>query len=278
MSAAVAETCLVVKDGHPVARSTDVAEAFGRNHKNVLQAFERLEVPEEFNRLNYQPIEYTDGRGRKKPAIEMTRDGFVLLAMGFTGKQATAWKVKYIEAFNEMERELRGDGQALLPVATLTPAHQREVQNLIADRMESIAPMGSRYRPSVFSIVYGAIKDAFEVGSYSQIPDNRFADLMDFISRMEIAVPRALPSKVPMQFPSFSMDELQHNKIDAETRFDLGCQMEKFLNDLEKAGIECGGAKRLWSGTMEQLISYWTLINEASISMRYRSRDSTDLL
>lgn len=278
MSAAVAETCLVVKDGHPVVRSTDVAEAFGKQHKNVLRDIEALDIPEEFGRLNFEPTSYKSAQGKELPAVEMTRDGFVLLAMGFTGKQATAWKVKYIEAFNAMEQKLLGERQALLPVATLSPAHQREVQNLIADRMESIAPMGSRYRPSVFSIVYGAIKDAFEVGSYSQIPDSRFADLMDFISRMEIAVPRALPSKVPMQLPSFSMDELQHNKIDAETRFDLGCQMEKFLNDLEKAGVECGGAKRLWSGTMEQLISYWTLINEASISMRYRSRDSTDLL
>lgn len=65
----------------------------------------------ESNELNFEPIKkyfikgyYTDARHRRKPMYYMTRDGFTLLAMGFTGKRAMEWKIKYITAFNEMEK------------------------------------------------------------------------------------------------------------------------------------------------------------------------------
>lgn len=84
-----------------------VAEKFGKRHKNVLQAIEKLECSGEFNRLNFQPISYLDEYGRTQPMYEMTRDGFSLLTMGFTGKKAMEWKERYISCFNRMEQEIR---------------------------------------------------------------------------------------------------------------------------------------------------------------------------
>lgn len=87
--------------------SLDVAEKFDRTHKNVLQSINKLECSEEFSRLNFQPSTYKNDRGRNYQMFNMTRDGFTILAMGFTGKEAMAWKEKYITAFNKMEKELK---------------------------------------------------------------------------------------------------------------------------------------------------------------------------
>jgi len=92
---------------HDIAKTTskDVAEKFEKKHKNVLQSIQNLDIPEEFSRLNFQPSEYKDSRGKMMPMYEMTRDGFVLLAMGFTGRKAMEWKIAYINAFNLLEAQ-----------------------------------------------------------------------------------------------------------------------------------------------------------------------------
>lgn len=105
------------RDGIPVTTSRAVAEQFGKQHKNVIQAIEGLratldetEDGRAFNRLNFQPVTLPDGKGEKRPAYLLTRDGFTLLAMGFTGAKAVQFKVAYINAFNRMERLIRGGG------------------------------------------------------------------------------------------------------------------------------------------------------------------------
>lgn len=87
--------------------SLSVAACFDKQHKNVLQAIDALEVPEEFGRLNFQPTNYLDSQGRPQGMYQITRDGFALLVMGFTGAAAMRFKLAYIEAFNRMEEALR---------------------------------------------------------------------------------------------------------------------------------------------------------------------------
>lgn len=88
--------------------SLDVAETFGKEHKNVLRDIRELGCSEEFNRLNFEPISYTDTMNRKQDAVAMTRDGFTLLVMGYTGELAMKFKEGYIKQFNAMEAALRG--------------------------------------------------------------------------------------------------------------------------------------------------------------------------
>lgn len=56
--------------------------------------------------------DYKDQQGRTYPYYQITRDGFVLLVMGFTGPEALQFQVAYIERFNEMERRLNGHAAA----------------------------------------------------------------------------------------------------------------------------------------------------------------------
>ena len=100
---------ITATNGKLTVSSIMVAEHFGKNHKNVLREIRQImtELPEDsdnFNGLNFEPVEYIDAKGEMRPAYDLTRDGFVLLVMGFTGKKAMAWKVKYINAFNAMEK------------------------------------------------------------------------------------------------------------------------------------------------------------------------------
>lgn len=90
-----------------VTSSRDVAEHFEKEHKNVLQTIQNLTAENSAVKNMFIPIAYTNERGREYPEYLMTRDGFSLLAMGFTGEKALAWKLKYIQAFNDMEAELR---------------------------------------------------------------------------------------------------------------------------------------------------------------------------
>jgi Rha family phage regulatory protein len=98
-----------IENGQILTSSLVVAEIFGKEHKNVLRDIENVigsDSNKEFNRLKIEPIEYLDGRKRKQKAYALTRNGFSLIAMGFTGKEATDWKIKYINAFEQMEKAL----------------------------------------------------------------------------------------------------------------------------------------------------------------------------
>lgn len=92
-------------DGTPAISSRDVALRFQKKHKHILEEIRRIQsmVPKDFFEPNFRPSEYTDTTGRSLPAFLLTRDAFSLLAMGFTGKAAIMWKIKYIRAFNMLE-------------------------------------------------------------------------------------------------------------------------------------------------------------------------------
>lgn len=100
----------VFADANDTARvdSRYVAQFFEKEHKNVLADIRKIlssdsGVTEEFGRLNFQPTSYTDGWNRKQLAYMLTRDGFTMLVMGYTGKKAMRFKELYIRRFNEME-------------------------------------------------------------------------------------------------------------------------------------------------------------------------------
>lgn len=86
--------------------SLDVADRFDKPHKNVLAAINDLECSPNFRQLNFQPSSYLSSQNKRLPSVNLTRDGFSLLVMGFTGQKAMYWKERYIQAFNLMEAEL----------------------------------------------------------------------------------------------------------------------------------------------------------------------------
>lgn len=93
--------------GKIVTSSQAVAYYFEKQHRNVLRAIRGMLKNEHTKEMFYEYL-YTDKQNDQTyPAFLMTRDGFTLLAMGFTGKKALEWKIRYIQAFNEMERKLK---------------------------------------------------------------------------------------------------------------------------------------------------------------------------
>ncbi|WP_363323960.1 Rha family transcriptional regulator [uncultured Oscillibacter sp.] len=101
----------IKKFGHEeraICTSLDVAETFGKEHKHVLRDIRELGCSAGFNQSNFGPISYTDSMNRQQEAIVMTRDGFTLLVMGYTGELAMKFKEAYIKQFNAMEAALRG--------------------------------------------------------------------------------------------------------------------------------------------------------------------------
>lgn len=90
----------------PAILSTQVAERFLKNHAHLLRDIGNLlgMLPPEFGRTNFGRIALKDAKGEMRPAYLLTRDAFALLVMGMTGKTAVQWKIRYIEAFNALEK------------------------------------------------------------------------------------------------------------------------------------------------------------------------------
>ena len=104
------EVKITMTKGTPCVSSLQVAEDFGKKHKNVVQTIENLMGTSAENSADLSKMflesTYADSYGRKQKCYDITRDGFSLLVMGFTGKEALDWKLRYIEAFNRMEQHI----------------------------------------------------------------------------------------------------------------------------------------------------------------------------
>ncbi|SDZ93739.1 Rha family transcriptional regulator [Marinobacterium iners] len=98
---------ILIHDDQLRTTSLKVAEAFGKQHKDVLRKLDSLDCSSEFTERNFALSEYQDATGRKLPMWEMTKDGFMFLVMGFTGKKAAQVKEQYINAFNWMADQLQ---------------------------------------------------------------------------------------------------------------------------------------------------------------------------
>lgn len=94
---------VTLKDGIAFANSRDVAEFFDKRHDNVLRDIAALMSG---GVLNFEETLHTHPQnGRTYRSYDMTKDGFTLLAMGFTGPKALQFKLAYIAAFNELEQK-----------------------------------------------------------------------------------------------------------------------------------------------------------------------------
>ena len=101
------EIILHQQNGRVLVTSREVAEKFGKEHKNVIQAVKNLTAENSALLPMFIESSYKTVQNKELPMYYMDRDGFTLLVMGFTGKEALNWKVKYIQAFNQMEEQLK---------------------------------------------------------------------------------------------------------------------------------------------------------------------------
>ena len=97
---------VMVENNQVVVSSRQVAENFGKQHKDVLENIRGILAAENSATKFFRESTF-ENRGKHYPEYIMNRDGFSLLVMGFTGKEAMTWKIRYIQAFNEMEAKIR---------------------------------------------------------------------------------------------------------------------------------------------------------------------------
>lgn len=154
---------LSTQNGEPVASSREVAKRFGKEHKHVLAAIRQILAAENSATKFFHETAF-EYRGQRFPEYLMNRDGFALLAMGFTGKEAVTWKLKYIEAFNQMEKQLAQRPQlsrAELMAQALIAAHD-ELEHKDAQIAE-LTPKG------IFADAVSASKKSILVGELAKL-------------------------------------------------------------------------------------------------------------
>ncbi|EAJ1202509.1 phage antirepressor Ant [Campylobacter coli] len=100
------EVNLNIKENKVFINSLDLAKVFNKNHKDVLETTKN-QPQNDFTESNFILSTYKDKKGELRPCYNLTRDGFSLLVMGFTGEKAYKWKIEFIKVFNEMEKRLR---------------------------------------------------------------------------------------------------------------------------------------------------------------------------
>lgn len=115
---------LSTQNGEPVASSREVAKRFGKEHKHVLAAIRQILAAENSATKFFHETAF-EYRGQRFPEYLINRDGFALLAMGFTGKEAVTWKLKYIEAFNQMEKQLAAQHKDQQHIEQLEATNER---------------------------------------------------------------------------------------------------------------------------------------------------------
>lgn len=106
---------VIMHDQQAVTTSLKVAEIFEKEHKDVMKSIRNLTAQNFAVKKMFVEDSYLNSRNQQQPMYYMNRDGFTLLAMGFTGSKAMEFKLKYIDAFNKMEKQIKEETKFRLP-------------------------------------------------------------------------------------------------------------------------------------------------------------------
>ena len=161
---------ITTSNGELVVSSRQVAENFGKEHSKVIRSIEGIanfgDTQGMFHKVSY----VNEQNGQEYKEYLMNRDGFSLLVMGFTGKEAMAWKLKYIEAFNAMEKKLSK------PQLTLTEQMAQGLlaaQQLLAEKSKQVEHLTTTIesqKPKVlFADAVSASKTSILIGDLAKL-------------------------------------------------------------------------------------------------------------
>ncbi|MFK8450804.1 Rha family phage regulatory protein [Escherichia coli] len=150
---------IAIVDGQAVTSSLAVANFFSKRHDDVLKKIRTLECSASFTSRNFSVSDYTDCTGRKLPCYQITRDGFAFLAMGFTGKRAAQFKEAYINAFNQMEKQL-SNPSVLSDVAHNASVLYSYISSIHQVWLQQLYPMLAKAESPLAVSLYDRINDA----------------------------------------------------------------------------------------------------------------------
>lgn len=187
------EIAKVGKEEVTVVSSLDVAETFGKEHYHVMEDIRKI-----MSDLNTPEISglfsenfYVASNGKKNPMFYMTRDGFTLLVMGYTGEKAMKFKLAYIKQFNAMEKllisKMKEREKGIAVRQALTKAIQQSEENT---RMHGHAY--STYTNCIYKVVFGMnanqLRDKYGIGKKDNLRDYFTEEELKAVQSMECLV------------------------------------------------------------------------------------------
>lgn len=133
----------------PKTTSLVVAKFFGKRHSDVLRTINKLDCSDEFSLRNFSQSDFVDERGRVRQMTSMTKDGFIFLVMGFTGRQAARLKETYINEFNRMSDALNQRQNSLMyQYNKITIAYDTATRSA-SDAGRALAMLGKQIKPDL---------------------------------------------------------------------------------------------------------------------------------
>lgn len=190
-------------DGQLITSSLLIAEAFKKEHKDVLRKIESLDIDDDFSSAHFyahvQKVSVGNGAQRESKVYRMTKDGFMLLVMGFTGKRAMDIKIAYINAFNRMAAQLSlRPTVAQLANGRITPEQQEALKKLVLTRSKSVPPA---HQARAAITLWSALKSHFG-RSYKEIDANQYSEALALVLRV------SLPGEPPTNDDRESVDNV----------------------------------------------------------------------
>ncbi|WP_167553107.1 Rha family transcriptional regulator [Evansella clarkii] len=187
-----------------VTDSITIANVFEKRHDKVLRDIRNLQCSEQFHSLNFGESIYENKQGREMPLFIVTENGFYMLAMGYTGKEAMKFKERYIIEFQRMRTDLESQRKVLESMEhssntgtlleeyedriTIKFRQQREIQKAVQERIHSLFPhVKDKGRRKYYAQIYHDMKAIFEVDSYRDIRSIDYEDALKFIREWGLA-------------------------------------------------------------------------------------------
>lgn len=209
--------------------SLEVADKFKKGHKVVLRAIRNLECSDDFRRRNFAPTTYIDDHGRDQPMIAMSREGFSMVVMGFTGREAVAWKEKFLAAFKLMEKTIIEQAKRLKRQGELDWQTQRQEgkrirrieTDAIKDFVEYAKGQGSKnahfYYTSI-TVMTGRALFLLDKGLEKHFP-GKLREHLDIrqtinLSAAELAVEQALRDGMKQEMPYKEIFLFAKNRVE----------------------------------------------------------------
>ena len=142
-------------DGQLLVSSREIATNFEKQHKHVIEKIENTRAENSAIQEMFIESTYIASNGKTNKEFLITRDGFSLLVMGFTGSKAMNWKLRYIEAFNKMEQQLKNPFSNMskeLQAILLVDKRQQELDNRITTIEDKMTVKGWPFIFSAFGV------------------------------------------------------------------------------------------------------------------------------
>lgn len=213
---------VIMHDQQVVTTSLKVAEIFEKEHRVVMKSIRNLTAQNYAVKKMFVEESYLNSRNQQQPMFYMNRDGFTLLAMGFTGSKAMEFKLKYIEAFNQMEKKIKEETQFRLPtnlnemstmfysvmkdqdkkieeqsekvnflmnLSGLTSPRNKELTKArnkkiiqVCGGSESNSYQDKSLRSKLYNELFKSYRHRFDVNQYVDTPMKRFDEAKDYIN------------------------------------------------------------------------------------------------